>query len=97
MRCGSVIARIAVNPTERPYNNHQAYCLFFAKGTCKKCVERCPAGALTEAGHDKEKCHAYMHPGIDEYVEKQYGFKGYGCGLCQTGVPCESRNPTEKG
>lgn len=96
MRCGSVIARINITAAERPYQDHHAYCLFYVDGTCKKCVERCPAGALSEAGHDKEKCQAYMHPGIDEYVAKNYGFKGYGCGLCQTGVPCESRNPVEK-
>jgi epoxyqueuosine reductase len=96
MRCGSVIARIAIPPMERPYQDHRAYCLFFSRGTCKKCAERCPAGAITEAGHDKEKCYKYMHPRINEYVETHFGFKGYGCGLCQTAVPCESRNPVEK-
>jgi epoxyqueuosine reductase QueG len=96
MRCGSVVAHIQISPTERPYQDHHAYCLFFANGTCKKCMARCPAGAITEAGHDKRKCYDYMHPGIDEYVESHYGFKGYGCGLCQTGVPCESRNPVRE-
>ena len=93
MRCGSVVAHIQIPPTNRPYQDHHAYCLFYSKGTCKKCVKRCPAGAITEAGHDKRKCHDYMHPGVDEYVESHFGFKGYGCGLCQTGVPCESRKP----
>ena len=93
MRCGSVVANIQIPATNRPYQDHRAYCLFYAKGTCKKCVQRCPAGAITEAGHDKIKCYNYMHPGIDEYVESHFGLKGYGCGLCQTGVPCESVNP----
>jgi epoxyqueuosine reductase len=93
MRCGSVVARVVIPPTERPYQNHQAYCLFYAKGTCKKCIGRCPAGAISEAGHDKRKCYDYMHPMTDEFVQSHFGFKGYGCGLCQTGVPCESRNP----
>jgi epoxyqueuosine reductase len=96
MRCGSVVARIQIPPTKRPYQSHQAYCLFYANGTCKKCIDRCPAGALTEAGHDKLKCKNYMHPRIDEYVASRFGFKGYGCGLCQTGVPCESINPVKK-
>src|SRR5208283_3114540 len=96
MRCGSVVARIQIPHTNRPYQNHQAYCLFHAKGTCKKCIQRCPAGALTEAGHDKLKCKNYMHPLVDEYVESHFGFKGYGCGLCQTGVPCESINPVRE-
>lgn len=93
MRCGSVVANIQIPATNRPYQDHRAYCLFYAKGTCKKCVQRCPAGAITEAGHDKMKCYNYLHPGTDEYVESHFGFKGYGCGLCQTGVPCESMNP----
>ncbi|MCX5909178.1 MAG: epoxyqueuosine reductase, partial [Deltaproteobacteria bacterium] len=32
-RCGSVIARIQVPPTPRPYTNHQAYCLFYAQSS----------------------------------------------------------------
>jgi len=30
---------------------------------------------------------------IEDLVKKEYGFDGYGCGLCQTRVPCESRIP----
>jgi hypothetical protein len=37
-----------------------------------------------------------MHPMINEYVKAHYHFDGYGCGLCQTGVPCESKIPTAK-
>ena len=94
MRCGSVIADIQVPPTDRPYNDHHEYCLFFTEGKCKKCIPRCPADAISELGHDKIKCRGYMHPMIDEYVKANYHFDGYGCGLCQTGVPCESKIPT---
>ncbi len=93
MRCGSVVAHLAIPPTPRPYTDHRAYCLFFSKGICGKCIKRCPAQAISEKGHDKVKCRNYMHPLIEEYVEKNFGFKGYGCGLCQTGVPCESGIP----
>jgi epoxyqueuosine reductase len=93
VRVGSVIARIQIPPTPRLYNDHHAYCLFYSEGICKKCVSRCPAGALTEAGHDKSKCRSQVRPVSEEYVKAQYGFDGYGCGLCQTGVPCESRIP----
>ena len=96
MRCGSVIADIQIPPTVRPYQNHHEYCLFFTEGICKKCIPRCPAGAISELGHDKIKCRGYMHPMIDEYVKSHYHFDGYGCGLCQTGVPCESKIPTAK-
>lgn len=93
MRCGSVVARFSIAPTPRPYQQHQAYCLFFSKGICGKCIKRCPAGALSEKGHDKVKCRAYLHPTTEEYVKTHFGFAGYGCGLCQTGVPCESKIP----
>jgi len=93
VRVGSVIARIGIPATPRPYRDHHAYCLFFSKGLCKECISRCPAGALTEAGHDKLKCRSHVRPVTEEYVKAHYGFEGYGCGLCQTGVPCESKIP----
>jgi len=92
MRCGSVIAKIDIPPSKRSYNDHHAYCLFYSKGTCGKCIDRCPVGAISKAGHDKTKCSKYVNA-TWEYVRIHYGFKGYGCGLCQTGVPCESQIP----
>ena len=94
MRTGSVIARIAIPPSPRPYDDHNAYCLFYMKGTCGDCIRRCPAGAVSEAGHDKVRCREYLNL-TREYVRATYNFEGYGCGLCQTGVPCESRVPHE--
>jgi len=92
MRCGSVIAKIDIPPSERSYSDHHAYCLFYSKGTCGECITRCPAGAISKAGHDKIKCSKYLNM-TRQYVKTYYGFKGYGCGLCQTNVPCESRIP----
>lgn len=93
MRCGSVVARIQVPATPRPYEDHHAYCLFFSRGTCGKCMSRCPAGALTKAGHDKMACEKYMRQVTVDYASSHFGLKGYGCGLCQTNVPCESKIP----
>jgi epoxyqueuosine reductase len=94
MRAGSVLARIAIEPTPRPYAHHRAYCLFFAEGTCGRCIDRCPVRAITEAGHDKEKCREHLARSR-AHVEKTYGFTGYGCGLCQVGVPCEAGIPVK--
>ena len=94
MRVGSVVARISIPPTPRPYNHHRAYCLFFAEGTCGKCMDRCPVNAITEAGHDKEKCRQHLNRSR-AYVKKNYRFEGYGCGLCQVGVPCEAGIPVK--
>jgi epoxyqueuosine reductase QueG len=96
MRVGSVVARIQIPPTPRPYTDHRAYCLFFSGGICGKCIDRCPVGALSKEGHDKLKCRAHLNPTTSEYVKANYGFDGYGCGLCQTAVPCESKIPTAR-
>jgi epoxyqueuosine reductase QueG len=93
MRTGSVIAEINIPPTPRPYKSHQEYCLFFTKGACGKCIKRCPAKAITEKGKDKEACLKHLFPVTRDYVTENFGFEGYGCGLCQTGVPCESKIP----
>ena len=95
VRISSVVARIAIAPTFRPYTDYRAYCLFFSHGTCGNCIDRCPAGALSEAGHDKVKCKAHLDVSR-LHVKENYGFDGYGCGLCQVGVPCESGIPNAK-
>ncbi len=94
MRAGSIVARITLAPTPRPYNDHQAYCLYYADGSCGKCIDRCPARAIATAGHDKEKCRRHLALSR-EYVAKTYQFEGYGCGLCQVGVPCEAGIPVK--
>jgi epoxyqueuosine reductase len=92
IRCGSVVARIRIAATPRPYQDHHAYCLFYAKGICGMCANRCPAKAVSKSGHDKQICSKQC-AATAQYADKQYGLKGYGCGFCQTGVPCESRIP----
>lgn len=93
IRCGSVIAEIDLAPDPRPYRNHNEYCLFYYDGSCRKCAERCPAGAISEQGHDKVRCDEYIREITTPYSTKQYGIKVDNCGLCQVKVPCESGIP----
>ena len=92
MRAGSVVADLYIEPSLRPYTDHHAYCLFYSEGTCGKCMERCPIGAITPEGHNKNLCSKYESM-THRYVPRHFGFDGYGCGFCQTGVPCESGIP----
>jgi epoxyqueuosine reductase QueG len=92
VRLGSVVVRGRVPATLRPYTHHQAYCPFFSDGSCGECIDRCPVKAISKAGHDKLKCDRHLER-TKAYVKEHYGFEGYGCGLCQTGVPCESHVP----
>jgi epoxyqueuosine reductase len=94
MRCGSVVVNASLTPTPRRYTSHTENCLFYADGTCGECIARCPAGAITTDGHDKVRCREYRDRVFDSLVEQQ-GLEAEpsGCGLCQTGVPCESGIP----
>ncbi|MCF8074038.1 MAG: hypothetical protein K9K66_10730 [Desulfarculaceae bacterium] len=92
LRVGSVVAKVSVPPTPRPYSGHHAYCSFFVDGSCGKCIDRCPVHAISPAGHDKVRCREHLAVSR-KYVPEKFGFDGYGCGLCQVGVPCEDRIP----
>jgi len=92
MRCGSVVAKIQLAATLRPYEDHHACCLFYAQGVCGMCITRCPGGAISKSGHDKQACLKQLDV-TPRYSQKQFGITGYGCGFCQTGTPCESRIP----
>ncbi len=94
VRVGSVIVRKRFAPTPRTYTTHNEWCLFHSGGKCLACAKRCPAGAISEAGHDKVKCKEYIRNVTAVHVEQeQLGFRVNSCGLCQTKVPCEARNP----
>ncbi len=94
IRVGSVVARLGISAKPRPYQNHQAYCLFFSHGICGKCAERCPVKAINSEGHDKIRCQGHLGKARN-YARKKYGLENkVGCGLCQVGVPCESHIPT---
>jgi len=93
VRIGSAVARMRVPPVVRPYADRHAYCLHHTRGTCGRCVDRCPVAAISRSGHDKERCHSFVMDAAAGAIRARYGFPGHGCGLCQTGVPCESGIP----
>ncbi len=93
MRTGSVVARIRIAPPPRPYDNHRAYCLHFSHGTCGKCIPRCPANAISTAGHDKQRCMQYTEKKMPDYLKTAYGIDIAACGLCQVNVPCMAGIP----
>lgn len=91
VRLCSVIVKAPLPATPRPYDHYRAYCLY--DQGCRACIQRCPAGAISEAGHDKAKCSAYCDQIYRENRES-FGFDGvFGCGLCQSRVPCAAGIP----
>lgn len=93
MRVGSVVTNLPLKPSEKPYPHHRANCLYYFNKTCQTCAARCPAGAITAKGHDKDKCYEYSYGTIRPAKKAEYGVKITGCGLCQTKVPCEFEIP----
>jgi hypothetical protein len=85
--------RLAPN-RERPADIH-AGCLHRQGKLCMKCVKRCPVRAIGENGHDKEACYQQVKNSL-KYCNANYHIFIYGCGLCATGVPCESRDPVAR-
>jgi epoxyqueuosine reductase len=97
-RVGSIVCNLSIPPSPRISRDYRENCLFIREGTCGACIRRCPVGAISDKGHDKIKCLAYLMAGMAQKVKdlgrKEKFVGGYiGCGFCQTGVPCEGRIP----
>ncbi|MGQ9647042.1 MAG: epoxyqueuosine reductase [Thermodesulfobacteriota bacterium] len=95
IRIGSVVTLLKLAPSEKKYRHHRENCLFFRNEECGKCISRCPAGAITEKGHDKDKCREYINSEPLKAKHQEYGLQDppSACGLCQTAVPCEFEIP----
>jgi len=110
VRLASVITNAPLELTPRKYTDPYSNCLYFTKGTCKTCIVKCPANAITENGHDKTKCYNYgqkiarkMKIRLGSFpkphsrrVNGKLRPPSYpvGCAFCQFGVPCMDKNPT---
>ena len=91
VRIGSVVTNLKLTPNDRRYRHPKENCLFFRNEKCGKCIQRCPAGAITEKGHDKDRCKEYLDSEPMLAKRSEYGPQklSSACGLCQTRVPCE--------
>ena len=95
-RCGNVVTSLILPASPRTAESPYSNCLFYVGVNCRACINRCPAGAITEQGHDKRKCQQYMRDfGYSASKEYDNDSSVAGCGLCQTKVPCEFKNPTK--
>ncbi len=92
-RCGSVVTELKLEPDNIPYQGPYENCLFYNQNKCSACIKKCPAGAITKAGHDKDICHNYIRERVMSSVNENYGVEMPGCGLCQVDVPCEDKIP----
>jgi len=96
VRLISVVTELKLTPDIRETKNYRENCLLCSKGICGACIKRCPVKAISKEGHDKIKCFQYVYGDESRKLAESYGGSpkaGSGCGLCQTGVPCASKNP----
>lgn len=86
-RFGSIITSLEFEPDRREYTDIYEYCI-----KCGACARRCPAGAFDiKSGL---KIHSLCQPFVDR--SKTLLAPRYGCGLCQTKVPCQNGIPAKK-
>ena len=89
-RIGSVITDLHFDPTPRPDSE---YCLYFKKGICHRCADKCVANAYAPNTFilDRHQCYnqLYKNGGIHE---ANIGL-GDTCGKCMCGLPCSATIP----
>ncbi len=83
-RLGSVITNLDIEPDNRKYQDLYEYCIM-----CGQCLVNCPADSISfTSGKDHESCAQYQNN-----LKKILPQPRYGCGKCQVGVACQSKNP----
>ena len=92
-RTGSFVVNVKLTPNRKRPDDIHAHCLQYQGKSCLQCAKRCPVNAITaENGHNKEVCYQRVAKSLI-HCNKNYHIFIYGCGLCATGVPCESEIP----
>ncbi len=81
-RLGSVIVTAAIEPTPRDYQTYDEYC-----SKCGVCIKRCPPKAIDDTGKNNDICAKFLDGTAERFKPR------YGCGKCQTAVPCEATAP----
>ena len=110
VRLTSIITDAPMEITKRKNDEPYGNCLYYTKGICQKCVERCPGKAISDKGHDKFKCAEYgrfvrenVIERLEDFIQPKWTrFNGklrrrqppVGCGFCQFGVPCMDKIPS---
>jgi len=82
-RFSSILIAEKIPADKRAYTEVYEYCT-----KCGACARRCPLEAISvEEGKNHMICREYRERSLERYRPR------FGCGLCQTGVPCECRKP----
>jgi epoxyqueuosine reductase QueG len=100
-RFSSVVTNLELSP-EQPLETEN--CLYKRDGRCAACVRRCPTGALTTVGFDRQLCYARCMENARVYTGfgSSYASEPGGalvnsgsevCGKCLISLPCSLKKP----
>lgn len=81
-RLGSIVTSLQLQETPRYYEAFDENC-----NHCGACIKRCPPQAIDATGKNHAVCDLYLDETKQRYQPR------YGCGKCQTAVPCEKGIP----
>ncbi len=95
-RYSTIVTNIDVEP-DIPLQ--EELCLFKKNGSCGICMKRCPMGALSVLGYERQKCYSLLRENARIYTEFGSSYvAGAGettnsegsevCGKCVTSSPC---------
>ena len=80
--CGRLVSIVTdweTEPDEKDYQGLYDYC-----SECGACFGACPGDAFPDGVKDIHKCSGFMHVNCEQYAPR------YGCGKCQSGIPCQT-------
>jgi epoxyqueuosine reductase len=82
--CGRLISVVTdwdTEPDAKDYTGIYDYC-----SECLACYRACPGTAYDDNGKTISKCSGFIRDTCAKYAPR------YGCGKCQTGIPCSTRS-----
>ncbi|MGE0086702.1 MAG: hypothetical protein AB7S75_20040 [Desulfococcaceae bacterium] len=92
-RLGSLVTD--ADTGDHPLVEEAELCLHKRGHKCLICVKRCPVGAVSEAGIDRQKCWERLQFNLTQ-TEQMAGLENttHVCGKCQVLLPCSLKIPS---
>jgi len=97
--CGRFTTLVTNLDVEPDAPMDEELCRYKTSGSCCICVKRCPTGALSVSGYDRQKCYSLLRENAKIYTgfgssyvkagsEEANGEGSEVCGKCITSSPC---------